>query len=69
MHVFPFQPLYLLYRGSEISCPSFALTLLTAGDRRVPLAPKLALGLLRALQGIAKVALEDDGVLQVVGGF
>lgn len=56
-------------QGSATTLPSRALTLLTAGDSRVPLAPKLAPRLFRALQGIAQVALEENGVLQIEGGI
>lgn len=48
---------------------SFALTLFTDGDRRVPPAPKLALRLLRALQGITKITFEDNDVHESVRGL
>lgn len=65
----PFTSAQEFRRNQLPPCPSSALTLLTGGDRRVPLAPKLALRLLRALQGITKVALKDNDVLQAVGGL
>lgn len=56
-------------RNQLLPTTSSTLTLFTDGDGRVPRAPKLALRLLRALQGVTKVAFEDYDVHESVGGL
>lgn len=55
--------------SEEITPTLLTLTLFTGGDRRVPPAPKLAPRLLRALQGITKIAFEDSDGLKLVHGL
>lgn len=59
----------VVQKKSATTTASITLTLFTDGDRRVPCAPKLALRLLRALQGVTKIAFEDNGVCESVHGL